>query len=199
MTTATVDLEALQADEEARVTDLRGQRQQLAPEALRTKTAAAHLARVEEALHASEQKLERIRLARAENARRSEQAEIDAAAERRAAALQRARELQAERQRQAKAVDAAARRFAEALAAWDRSTTEQERALREAGWTMETAIAARPHPALIEGALQRALTDANCPAGIIRLESSGSPTHRGRPSLLADGDARLIEPAEPER
>lgn len=196
MSTATVDLDELQAEADSRLAELREQRQRLAPEALRTKTGATKLARVEAEIREAEQSLDRVQLARTETARREEQARADAVSERRTAALQRARELQTERQKAAKAVDTALRRFATTLASWDRITTEQEQTLRAAGWNGERAMQARARPWMVEAAIALALRDAGCPRGIVGLQSftgpiSLGPRHEGP---LADQDARPVEP-----
>ena len=202
MTTATVDLEALQSETEAELAELRDRRRRLAPEALRIRSAAGKLTRVEVQIREAEQALERVQLARAETARREEQARLDADAQRRAGGLARARELQSERNAAAREVDAAARQFAVKLAAWDRITTRQEQALRAAGWNGEHAMAARPRPWMVEAALGRALGDAGVPRGMIRMETFTGATASVRPGKvvpLAECDARPVEPPEREQ
>jgi DNA repair exonuclease SbcCD ATPase subunit len=189
------DWEALEAASEAELEQLRERRQRLAPEALTQARAATQLAKVEGEIRDAEQRAERIQLARTELDRREAEEELASAQAAREAALQQARELQTERQRLAAEIDERAAAYAAALRAWDRVTSEQESALRNAGWAADVALMARPRAWMIECALARALRDAGCPHGIIELGSVvGQAQRHIRP--LAEADARPVEPTD---
>jgi hypothetical protein len=198
-----VSLDAMQADTETRLAELRQRRQELSLDALTDQGVAKRLATVESDIATAESALERVGLARAEGQRRELQARSEAEAERRANALQQARALQSEREKGAAAVDAAAKAFAEKLAAWDQITTRQESALRVAGRTGYAGSAVRPQPWMVECAVQHHLSAAGCPRGVMRLGSfmpgpgASQPASRVRP--LAELDFRPVESAEVRR
>lgn len=191
--------ETARAEVEARMAALRDERQRLSLDALTDAGARKRLAAVERQLDECEAELDRVELARREQARRQAEAIEAAENERRQQALTHARELQAEREKAAHAVDLAAARFARELRKFDRITTEQETTLRRVG-ARNAADMARPRSWQIEAALMHALREAGCPHGIIALEAFAGPAHIGpgwvRP--LAESDARPIEPAAPE-
>lgn len=191
-----VDLDEFRAGTEARIAELREQRQRLAPEALTNTAAAKRLATIEADLAAAEQALERVDLAAAETDRREIEAREQAEAQARAEGLQRAQELQRDRELAAVEVDTAARTFAEALQRWDAIAAEQERAVRQAGWSSVTAQAVRPRPHMVEDALRMALFDARCPRGIVRIEP---PATGAGVVSLADGDARAVRTNDDNR
>ena len=168
-------------------------------EALTDSEVAAELRAVEDDIANCEAALERVTLARAEQDRRGQQAQAEAETERRDEGMRHARRLEAERRKAARAVDSALRKFAAALRSWDKTTSEQERALRAAGWSAEQAMAARPRSWQVEAAIGRAVRDAKCPAGIVRLEAFRNGLFPSHVKPLGELDAKVLSPVEEER
>ncbi len=184
-----VDLDALQTDAETRLAELLDQRQRLALDALTDAGVAAELRDVESEIAAAREALERVELARVENARREEEAQTAEQAEYRRECLDRARELQAERERAARSVDSGFTKAAHALRDWDRIATQQWQLLRSAG-EEHPAIAARPRSWVVEEALRHALIEAKLPHGIINF---GAPARTQRPQSMSKNDPRPVE------
>jgi hypothetical protein len=156
------DLDAIEADAQAKIEALEDQRQRLAPEALVSATAKAELADCESELGEVKRALELVALARQEDSRREAEAIEAEEAERRAKALSEARKLQPKREAAARAVDATADKFAAAMSAWAAVRLEQEVAFDRAG---ERFL--RPAGSAVEAALVRAMFDNDCPLGVI--------------------------------
>jgi hypothetical protein len=174
-----LDLDAIEADAKTRLVTLREQRQRLSPAALTDGTVAAEVDSIESEIASAQATLERIPLARLEAVRREEEAKRLAKVRR--PHLDEARRLAVKREEAALAVDAAAKVYAESLRVWDRLTTEQEAVLRRAG---RDGRAARPRRWAIEAGLMRALIDAGCPRGIVRLETFMGENPTFRPSAV---------------
>jgi hypothetical protein len=177
------DIDAMEADAKARLSELEQRRQRLAPDALLDPQAADRLSELEAEAADLQVKLGRFPLARAEAKRRQEEAARKAAEQR--PFLEKAAKLKAQRAKAAKAVDRAAVAYAEALKAWDSLTTEQELVLRQAGHGTPADRRIRPSAWMVESGLQRALIDAHLPHGIIRLELQAGARATLRPDRIA--------------
>lgn len=193
--TAAVDFDALDREAEVRIAELEGERQRLALDALTDAGARKRLAEVETQLSDAAQERERARLARVEAESREEQRQAEEEAQARAEGLRRARELETRRRRAAREVDKTAATLARALKAFDEIAGEQEQALRQAGWSSQAAMSARPRPWHVEAALRGALAGAAVPAALLRIEPAAFAPDALVP--LVQGDVRVIEPAEP--
>ena len=194
-----VDLDALETSARANVQRLEETVARLSLDAVKDPAVREELVDCESQLTEAERELERLGLARGEQGRRDQEAAEQAEAGRRDAALQRAQELQSEREKAARATDSALRKFAHALRQWDKITSEQEALLRQAGWSFEAAMAARPRPWMAESAVQRALRDAGVPSGLIRMEAFSGlepAVSPGRVRPLAECDAKPVAPLE---
>jgi hypothetical protein len=194
-----VDFDDLEREAGARLSELRDRASRLSVEALTDPKVAGALSALEAEIRETEQTIGRVRIARREASRRDVEAREAAEATSRADAVAKARQLQADRERSARKVDSELRRFATALRAWDRITTEQETSLRRAGWSGERAMAARPKRWMIEAAIMRALTDAGCPAGIITLGSFTGALGPSQVRPLVELDGKPVEAEDGER
>ncbi len=145
------------------------------------------LADLEEQLDDSKRQLVRLLAAREESGRRNALARAEAAAERRTKALTQARRLQGQRQDAARAVDAALSEFAKHLREWDKITSAEEAALRQAG---QDGTVARARSYMPECALLYALREAGCAHGIIGI----LPPSVAQVRPLVDLDFKGLEP-----
>jgi len=182
-----VDLDALSADADAKLAELRPQLARLSLDALTDPTVAAELADVQSEIASAESALAQVALARQEQGRRDSQAAAEAEAQRRAEALDSACVIQVEREAAAASFDAAADALAAATWRWLRACDRQDVALREAGRTSGSG-AARARPFALQGAYQRAMRDTR---GVLALEATVPPREQKR---LADADVRPVEP-----
>lgn len=163
MTTATApkqetpDLDALLADVEKRDRELLEQQQRLAPEALVDPGVAAELRDIESQRAATAAERRRIEDARAEGARRVQEAELEAQAKQQAAADRRVARLEPEVLKAEHKIDATAAAFAEAVAARSEMLGQLEQALRDAGRGGSVRYSSSTP---LEGALKHALGQA---------------------------------------
>jgi hypothetical protein len=152
------------------------------------KAALAELAEAEQELGDAKRAIVRLRMAQVEQGRRNAKAREETAAAGRAEAYSRARVLQGQRQEAARKVDAALAEFAKQLCAWDKLSSAQEAALRQAGQDGNPARARAWQPSC---AALYALRAAGCPHGILTLEPPPA-VQWVRP--LVENDFRGLEP-----
>ena len=152
MTTMTIDPDAIQADAEKRLAELKEQAGRLAPEALADERIAQELRDVESEREAAERQLEHVRLARSEIDRREQTAKAEAEQARKTKLIAQADKLAARLAAAGEQIDSAALRLGEAVAA-HLDIAQREHALRvEAGISTPTHTMARPYDSAVRHA-----------------------------------------------
>jgi hypothetical protein len=164
-----IDLDALRADAEQRLEELRGQRARLSLDSLTDEQAAAELVDVESELAAAEGILSRTDLARDERERRETQAIEDAERENRQHLQGDVAKLDAEARPLAEACDEKLRAAADAVRAFEEVDTPRNAIRGELEQAEgKRTVYGRPFGPTLQAALSLHLTEAGLPPRLLR-------------------------------
>ena len=185
-----VDLDVLEAAARDNVQRLEEARSRLALDGLGgDPEVRAELESVESELAGALGELDRIDLARAEQARRRLEAEQDARQEAQEAAYTEARRIQADRDRAARGVDSGAAKLAAALADYATCCERQIATLSRAGMRPDVRSGAALRNFSVEAALKFALREQHVENAL-----DLPPIRPQHVKPLRESDARLVEP-----